>query len=99
MYAIILCGGKQYKATEGDVIEVEKLRSEVGDKVELEVLLTVDGDKVLTGGDVTAKVSAVVVSHNKAKKVVVFKYKPKKNVRKKKGHRQPFTKLKIGKIG
>jgi len=98
MYAIVLCGGKQYKAAEGDVIEVEKLRSKVGDKVELEVLMTVDGDKVLTGGDITAKVSAEVLSHNKAKKVVVFKYKPKKNVRKKKGHRQAFTRIKIGKI-
>jgi len=99
MYAIILCGGKQYKAAEGDVIEVEKLRATPGERVELEVLMTVDGEKVLTGGEIKAKVSAEVVSHNKARKVVVFKYKPKKNVRKKKGHRQPFTKLKIGKIG
>ena len=99
MYAIVLCGGKQYKAAEGDVIEVEKLRAEAGDKVELEVLMTVDGEKILTGNDVTAKVSAEVLGHNKARKVVVFKYKPKKNVRKKKGHRQTFTRLKIGKIG
>jgi len=99
MYAIVLSGGKQYKASEGDVLEVEKLRAGVGDKIELEVLLTVDGDKVLTGDNISAKVSAHVLSHNKARKVVVFTYKPKKNERKKKGHRQSFTRIKIGKIG
>ena len=94
MYAIILCGGKQYKAQQGDILEVEKLRSEPGDKIELDVLMTVDGDKVNT--DVKAKLEAEVLSHNKAKKVVVYKYKAKKNVRKKKGHRQPYTRIKIG---
>ena len=96
MYAIILSGGKQYKAQSGDVIEVEKLRADVGEQVELDVLMTVDGDKVNT--DVKAKLAAEVLSHNKAKKVVVYKYKPKKNVRKKKGHRQAYTRIKIGKI-
>ena len=99
MYAIVLCGGKQYKAAEGDVIEVERLCKNVGENVELEVLLTVDGEKVLSGGDIKAKVLAQGLSHNKAKKVIVFKYKPKKNERKKKGHRQAFTRIKIGKIG
>ena len=98
MYAIVLCGGKQYKAQAGDVLEVEKLLAKPGDKIELEVLMTVDGDKVLTGGEVKARVSAEVLGHNKAKKVVVFKYKPKKNERKKKGHRQPYTRIKIIKI-
>ena len=99
MYAIILSGGKQYKASAGDVIEVEKLYADVGEKVDLSVLMTVDGDKVLVGADAAATVQAEVVGHGKAKKVVVYKYKPKKNVRKKKGHRQPYTRIKIGKIG
>ena len=99
MYAIILSGGKQYKAAKGDVIEIEKLYGDVGEKVDLTVLMTVDGDKVLTGSEVKAKVEAEILSHNKAKKIVVYKYKPKKNVRKKKGHRQPFTRIKITKIG
>jgi large subunit ribosomal protein L21 len=99
MYAIVLCGGKQYKAQEGDVLEVERVYAFPGDKVELQVLMTVDGETVLTGGDVKAKVTAEVLSQNKAKKVVVFRYKPKKNERKKKGHRQFFTRIKILKIG
>jgi len=99
MYAIILSGGKQYKAAAGDIIEVEKLYGDVGDKIDLAVLMTVDGDKVLTGNEVKAKVSAEILSHDRAKKVIVYKYKPKKNVRKKKGHRQPFTRIKISKIG
>ena len=95
MYAIVLCGGKQYKAAAGDVIEVEKLVASPGDKIQLEVLMTVDGEKVCVGNEIKAKVSAEVLGHNKAKKVVVFKYKPKKNQRKKKGHRQLFTRIKI----
>lgn len=98
MYAIVLTGGKQYKVSKGDIIEVEKLEGTTGAKVELEVLMTVDKDKVTVGKDVTAKVTATVVSQNKGKKIVVFKYKAKKNVRKKKGHRQFFTKLKITSI-
>ncbi len=99
MYAVIVSGGKQYKVAEGDVIEVEKLALEVGAKVELPVLLTVNGDEVVAGNDVTAKATAEVLAHGKDKKIVVFKYKAKKNVRKKLGHRQPFTKLKIVSIG
>lgn len=99
MYAIVLSGGKQYKASEGDVLEVERLTAEPGEKIELEVLMTVDGEKVCVGSDLTAKVTAEVLSHNKAKKVIVFKYKPKKNERKKKGHRQLYTRIKINKIG
>lgn len=99
MYAVIVSGGKQYKVSEGDVIEVEKLALEVGAKVELPVLLTVDGDNVVAGGDVKVKVTAEVLAQGKDKKVVVFKYKAKKNVRRKLGHRQPFTKLKIVSIG
>lgn len=99
MYAVIVSGGKQYKVAEGDVIEVEKLALEVGAKVELPVLLTVDGDNVVAGGDVKVKATAEVLAQGKDKKVVVFKYKAKKNVRRKLGHRQPFTKLKIVSIG
>ena len=91
MYAVIVSGGKQYKVAEGDVIEVEKLALEIGAKVELPVLLTVDGDKVVAGGDVKVKATAEVLAQGKDKKIVVFKYKAKKNVRKKLGHRQPFT--------
>lgn len=98
MYAVIVTGGKQYKVSEGDVIEVEKLEGEAGAKVEFEVLMTVDGDKVVTGKDVKAKVSGEIVKQGKTKKVVVFKYKAKKNERVKNGHRQAFTKVKITKI-
>ncbi len=98
MYAVVLTGGKQYKVSEGDVLEVERLYADVGEKVELDTLMVVDGDKVQTGDEVKTKVEAVVVSHNKAHKIVVFKYKPDKNVRKKKGHRQLFTKIKITKL-
>ena len=96
MYAIVATGGKQYKAEVGKVIKVEKLGAEVGATVELNALMLVDGDKVVAG-DAAAKVvvSAEVLAQDKARKVVVFKYKPKKNERKRQGHRQPFTALKI----
>ena len=98
MYAVILTGGKQYKVSEGDTIVVEKLEANVGENVEFEVLMTVDGETVIAGKDVTAKAMAVVLEHGKDKKVIVFKYKAKKNIRKKKGHRQPYTRVKIEKI-
>ena len=99
MYAVIVSGGKQYKVSEGDVIEVEKLEAKTGDKVEMPVLLTVDGDKVVAGKDVTVKATAEVLGQGKDKKIIVFKYKAKKNIRKKQGHRQPFTRVKIVTIG
>ena len=99
MYAVIETGGKQYKVSEGDVIEVEKLEVNVGDKIELPVLLTVDGEKIAAGCDVAVKATAEVLGQGKDKKIVVFKYKAKKNVRNKQGHRQPFTRLKIVSIG
>ncbi len=99
MYAVIETGGKQYRVAEGDVIEVEKLTAEVGAKVELPVILTVDGETIVSGNDVSAKAVAEVVAQGKDKKIIVFKYKAKKNIRKKQGHRQPFTKLKIVSIG
>lgn len=99
MYAIVVAGGKQFKVSKGDIIEVEKLDALVGDKISLEVLMTVDGDTVITEKNITAKAEAEIISHNKAKKIIVYKYKAKKNERKKQGHRQPFTKIKILNLG
>ena len=97
MFAIVQTGGKQYKVAENDIITVEKLENAVGDKVTLEVLLISDNGKVVAGNPVVkgAVCEAEVVAHGKGDKIVVFKYKPKKNERKKQGHRQPFTQVKI----
>ncbi len=92
MYAIVVTGGKQFRVSEGDEIEVEKLFNEVGDKVELKSILRVDGENVSTDEGV---VTAEVLAHGKGKKITVFKYKAKKNSRRKQGHRQPFTRIKI----
>lgn len=100
MFAIIKTGGKQYKVSEGDVIRVEKIEAEVGDKIEFDQVLMVAGDDVKVGSPVVegAKVSAEVLDQKKDKKIVIFKFKAKKNYRKKKGHRQPYTLVKIEKI-
>lgn len=98
MYAVILTGGKQYRVQEGDTLEVEKLEGKVGDKVEFPVLMTSDNGNVVAGADVQAVVTAEIVSFVRAKKVIVFKYKAKKNERKKNGHRQCYTRVKIVKI-
>ena len=97
MYAIVTTGGKQYKVSQDEVINVEKLGAKVGDKINLDVLMLVDGDKVTNGNPLVknAEVVAEVVEHGKEDKIVVFKYKAKKNYRRKQGHRQPFTALKI----
>ncbi len=97
MYAIIETGGKQYKVAVGDVVAVEKLNANVGDKVNLNVLMLVDGEKVVNGNPyvTSAQVVAEVMEHGKGDKIVVFKYKAKKNYRRKQGHRQPYTSLKI----
>ncbi|MGM9936703.1 MAG: 50S ribosomal protein L21 [Candidatus Ornithomonoglobus sp.] len=98
MYAIIETGGKQYKVAEGDVVFVEKLDVEEGAEITFDkVLLAADGDDVKVGTPVVegATVTAKVLKNGKAKKVIVFKMKRKKNERKKKGHRQPFTKVEI----
>lgn len=99
MYAVILSGGKQYKAQVGDVINVEKLNVAKDETVVLDVLMTVDGETVTAGKDVTAKATCKVLGQGKEKKIVVFKYKAKKNERKKQGHRQPFTSLLVENIG
>jgi len=97
MYAIIASGGKQYKVTEGLSIDVEKLAGQVGDKVNFDVLLFSDDKKVKTGTPVLKNVvcEAEIIAQDKESKVVVFKYKAKKNERKKQGHRQPYTRVKI----
>lgn len=99
MYAIIENGNKQYKVSEGDVLKVEKLSAEVGDEVTFRAVMVSDGTSVKVGKDVEgAKVTAKVQAQDKYKKIIVFKYKAKKNERKKQGHRQPFTAVKIEKI-
>ena len=101
MYAVLKTGGKQYRVQEGDVIFVEKLEAEVDSTVELTEVLAVGTDagiKVGTPVVEGAKVVAKVAAQGKAKKVIVFKYKAKKDYRRKNGHRQPYTKLVIEKI-
>ncbi len=101
MTAIIETGGKQYKVAEGDTLFIEKLPVEAGDNVTFDkVLAVIDGDKATFGTPVVAgaKVDASVVKNGRGKKIIVFKYKPKKNYRRKQGHRQPYTKVTIGKI-
>ena len=101
MYAIIRTGGKQYKVEAGDEILIEKLEAEAGSKVSFEVLMLCDGEAVTIGKPVVEGVKATgeVIEHGKGKKVIAFRYKAKKNIRKKQGHRQPYTKVKINAIG
>ena len=100
MYAIIATGGKQYRVSEGDYVCVEKLAGEAGDAVVFDQVLAISDDGAMkVGADVaSAKVSATVCEQGKAKKVVVYKYKPKKGYHKKNGHRQLYTQVKIEKI-
>ena len=98
MYAIIETGGKQYKVAENDELFIEKLPAGAGDTVTFDKVLAVGGDDGLKTGKPYvdgAKVSAEVVKNGKAKKIVVFTYKAKKNEKRKMGHRQPYTKVKI----
>ncbi|MBQ4630722.1 MAG: 50S ribosomal protein L21 [Clostridia bacterium] len=100
MYAIIVTGGKQYKVSEGDVLFIEKLDAAEGDAVKFDKVLAIGGEKTVIGTPVVegASVDAKVVANGKGKKVIVFKYKPKKGEKTKQGHRQPFTKVQIEKI-
>lgn len=101
MYAIIATGGKQYKVEEGQTLDVELLHAEAGETVEIDTVLLINKDgEVVTGKPYVegAKVSLKVVENGKAPKIVVFKYKPKKNYRRKKGHRQPYTRVTVESI-
>lgn len=97
MYAIVLTGGKQYKVSEGDQINVEKLDKEIGAQVKLDVLMLCDGKNVKAGNPFVegSEVMAEVIAQGKAPKIYVLRYKAKKRVRKLQGHRQPYTTLKI----
>jgi large subunit ribosomal protein L21 len=99
MYAIIETGGKQYRVKPGDAFQVEKLKAEPGEKIEFDkVLLVRDGDQVKIGTPYleTARVFGTVVESGKGPKVITFKFKAKKDYRKKQGHRQPYTLIEIG---
>lgn len=101
MYAVIETGGKQYRVQEGDVVSVEKLPVAAGEKVTLEkVLVYSDGKTVKVGSPYVdnAKVETTVLENGKGEKVIIFKYKSKKDYRKKQGHRQPYTMLQIDSI-
>ena len=101
MYAIIQTGGKQYKVEVGDQVLVEKLEADVNAEVNFETLLVADDSGVKVGKPILegVVVRGKVLEHGKGKKVVVFKYKPKKDTRTKRGHRQPYTKVEILAIG
>jgi len=101
MYAILENGGKQYRVSEGDVVFLEKVQAEPGQTVSFSEVLAIGAEDKLHLGKPyveNASVTAKVISHGKAKKIIVFKYKAKKNYRRKQGHRQPFTKVTIDKI-
>ena len=100
MYAIFDNGNKQYKVSVGDTVKVEKLNAEVGATVTFPVVLAADEKNVQIGKEVEKlHVTAEVLAHGKDKKIIVFKYKAKKNERKKQGHRQPYTTIKVTAIG
>ncbi|WP_342752883.1 50S ribosomal protein L21 [Shouchella clausii] len=100
MYAIIETGGKQIKVEEGQEIYVEKLDAEAGEEVSFDKVLFVGGESAKVGAPFVegASVTGTVEKQGRAKKITVFKYKPKKNQHKKQGHRQPYTKVVIEKI-
>lgn len=97
MYAVVKTGGKQYRVQEGDVIRVEKLPGDVGSAIELDEVLMLGGDQVVVGKPTVsgAKVTAEITAQDLAKKVIVFKMRRRKGYRRKRGHRQPYTELKI----
>ena len=101
MYAIVDSGGKQYKVKEGEVLKVEKLAGDVGDSVSFDrILMFSDGDNVNIGTPLLedVAVSGHIVEQGKAKKIIVFKYKRRKRYRRKRGHRQQFTAVKVDSI-
>lgn len=101
MYAVIATGGKQYRVSEGDEIFIEKLVGEAGDAVKFDQVLAVSDDNGLKAGTPIvegASVEAEIVKQGKQKKIIIFKMKSKKGYRRRKGHRQPYTRVKINKI-
>ena len=97
MFAVIRSGGKQYRVGEGEVVTVERLNGEVGEKLKLTEVLLLGGDSPKTGAPLIADaaVQAEILEHGRGEKVVAFKKKRRKNTHRKRGHRQPFTKLRI----
>ena len=100
MYAVIVTGGKQYKVSEGDVLYIEKLDAEADSTITFDEVLAVSNEKGFKAGKDCAKsaVKAKVLKNGKGKKITVFTYKPKKNEKRKMGHRQPYTKVEITSI-
>ena len=97
MYAVIKTGGKQYRVSQGDRLKVEKLPGNVGDTVTFGEVLMIGGESVTLGSPLIggASVQAKVIAQDRAKKIIVFKFRRRKNYRRKAGHRQPFTALEI----
>ncbi|MBY9076727.1 50S ribosomal protein L21 [Nocardioides sp. WL0053] len=97
MYAIVRSGGQQQKVAVGDVIEIDKVASEVGDSVKLPVVLLVDGEKVTSDADALGKasVTAEVLGATKGPKIIIQKYKNKTGYKKRQGHRQKYTQVKV----
>jgi large subunit ribosomal protein L21 len=97
MYAVIKTGGKQYRVSEGQVLRVEKLNGSAGDTVTFDEVLLVGGEATKVGQPLVsgAKVSAQITAQDRSKKIVIFKFRRRKNYRRKTGHRQPYTELKI----
>jgi large subunit ribosomal protein L21 len=97
MYAVIRTGGKQYRVSQGETLRIEKLPGDVGASITFEEVLMVGGDKVTVGKPLVsgAKVSAQITAQDRAKKIIVFKMRRRKNYRRKNGHRQSYTEVKI----
>jgi len=100
MYALVEFKGKQYKAEKGALLKVDKIDAEPGTAIKIDTVLLVSGEQVKVGSPYVkdANVSATVESHGKDEKIIVFKYKPKKDYRRKQGHRQQYSIIKIGEI-
>jgi large subunit ribosomal protein L21 len=100
MYALVEFKGKQYKAEKGALLKVDKIDAEPGTAINIDTVLLVSGDSVKVGSPYIegARVSATVESHGKDDKIIVFKYKPKKDYRRKQGHRQQYSVIKVGEI-
>ena len=99
-YAIVRTGGKQFRVEPGEILQVPSIGKNQSEQIELEALLVADGDSVKTGADIGgAKVTATVLDHGRGEKIIVFKFKRRKQYKRTKGHRQGFTKIKIDSIG